>query len=108
MEVAVAGGGGAPSRPQRRAVVALLRGEREQGENDLLKRAGWSAAMDSGPAAGGFSGELSPAEVRSSIRASLPGRAKSPFSVSSGQCAVGKTGVPNNFFAKYLGWKLLR
>jgi hypothetical protein len=76
----------------------------EQGENGLLKTCGWSAAVDSGPAAGAFSGELSPAEVRSSFRASLPGRAECPFSVSSGQCAVGKPEVPNNFSTKYLGW----
>jgi hypothetical protein len=51
--------------------------------------------------AGGISGELSPAHLRSSNRASLPGRAEGAFPVELGSARVRKPGYQTAEIVKF-------
>jgi hypothetical protein len=51
--------------------------------------------------AGGISGELSPADLRSSNRASLPGRAEGAFSAELGSARVRKPGYQTAKIVKF-------
>jgi hypothetical protein len=85
-------------------LTGIARGERA-GEGEM--RARGRDPCGSGPDArrgGCFSGEFSPAHLRSSIRASLPGRAEGYFSCELGTAHVSRAGLPNVQIAKNLGW----
>jgi hypothetical protein len=77
--------------------------ESESTEREESERAGWRGGMRvrvrdpyGRGAPGGVSAESSPAHLRSSNRASLPGRAESSFPCEVGSAQVGITGLTNS------------
>jgi hypothetical protein len=86
-------------RPHAAAVLESRRAQRER-ERRVRELVGGNEGAGQRPlrawARGGVSAESSPAHLRSSNRASLPGRAESSFPYEVGNAQVGITGLTNS------------
>jgi hypothetical protein len=116
-------GGGLAGMAERSSSVALREGATQAGVEEVPAGPFWAVSTGSSlggewgverltPAglsprerrAWGFPGEVSPAHMRSSISASLLGRAESPFSGEVGTGQLDRPTLPNNQTWKKVGW----